>query len=69
MAQLSITMTEFGAGNGCIFPRRSLMNIVKSSVLKEPSMIMHSIMPSRVIAGRIEYLAIQISSYFDAGII
>lgn len=56
MEQLSMTMTDFGAGNGCIFRRRSLMKAMNNSALKEPSMIVHSIMPSRVIAGKIEYL-------------
>ncbi len=32
------------------------MNAIKSSVLKEPSTMRHSIMPLIVIAGRIEYL-------------
>ncbi len=35
---------------------RSMMNRVNDSVLKDPSMIMHSIIPSRVIVGSIEYL-------------
>lgn len=40
------------------------MNAVKSSVLKDPSIIVHSITPSSVIAGRIEYLTIRVSMNF-----
>lgn len=56
MEQLSKTMTDFGPGNGCIFSRSSLINAMNNSALKEPSMIVHSIIPSRAIAGKIEYL-------------
>lgn len=55
MAQLSMTMTEFGLGKGCIF-LRFLMKSMKSSVLNEPSTTTHSIIPCIDIAGRIEYL-------------
>ncbi len=61
IAQLSMTMTDFAAGNGCMLPKRSSTNCVNSSVLNEPSTIIHSMMPSSVIAGRIEYLLHEIS--------
>lgn len=41
------------------------MNPKNNSVLKEPSMIVHSIMPSSVIAGRIEYLTVELVLHPD----
>lgn len=57
-----MTITEFGAGNGCICSSRSSMKRVKSSVLNDPLTIMHSIIPSRVIAGNMEYLSFRVST-------
>ena len=56
MAQLSITMTDFGLGNGRIFCSRSSIKVMNKSVLYDPSIIMHSSMPNSEIAGSIEYL-------------
>ena len=56
IAQLSMTTTEFLAGQGCMPSRRVSMNAAKESALNEPSMITHSSIPSREIAVRTEYL-------------
>lgn len=54
IAQLSMTITEFGAGKRFICGKRPSINFVKSSVLKEPSMISQWSIPSRDMAGRME---------------
>ena len=57
MQQLSITITEFGAGNGCIWSRVHSMNLWNFSVSKEPSMMSQWRTPSsRDSAGSTEYL-------------
>ena len=44
--QLSITITEFGAGNGCMLSRSPLINVVKDSMQKEPSTMLQCKNPS-----------------------
>lgn len=56
IVQLSITTTEFWAGQGCMWSKRSLINAEKEVALKDPSSIVQSSMPVEVIAGKIEYL-------------
>jgi hypothetical protein len=53
---LSITMTEFGAGNRFILSRRISMKEVKDSVVNEKSRTSRWRMPLRDRAGSIEYL-------------
>jgi len=69
ITQLSMTITEFGAGNWFILPTRLLMNSKKSSPLKEPSTILQSSMPSIEIAGRTEYLVTRLASSRGCNII
>ena len=56
MRQLSITITDFGAGKGFIWSSKLWMNCIKSSISKEPLWILQWIIPSRVSAGTMEYL-------------
>lgn len=56
MRQLSITMTEFGAGKGCIWSSSPLMKSSKRAVLNDPSTMFAYNMPLRDKAGRTEYL-------------
>ena len=55
--QSSITMTEFGAGKGCIKSSNRLINFVNVCVQKDPSTTLQCKMPSRSeIEGRTEKL-------------
>jgi hypothetical protein len=56
MEALSMTMTEFGAGNGLILSRRMSMKEVNVSVVNEQSTTSRCRMPSRDRAGSMEYL-------------
>jgi len=55
--QLSMTRTEFGAGNCCIFVSRPLMKFENVSVQNDPSTMLQCMIPSRRDnAGRTEKL-------------
>lgn len=54
--QLSIMMMEFGSGQGFIWSNRPSMNCANLTLLNEPSTMSMVRMPSRLRAGRIEYL-------------
>jgi hypothetical protein len=56
MWKLSITMMEFTSGKGFICSSSSSMNSAKRDVLNDPSMIFMVNIPSRELAGSMEYL-------------
>ena len=56
--QLSMTITELGAGNNCIWSSVVLIKSMNRAVLNEPSTISQDNMPLREIAGRMEYLRV-----------
>ena len=53
---LSITSTEFGSGHGCIWSSTPHTKLANSWPLKAWSITLRWMMPSKEIAGRIEYL-------------
>lgn len=53
---LSMTMTEFAAGYGCMHSSKSPMNCLNVSAVNAPGIILHHRMPDKPSAGSIEYL-------------
>lgn len=64
MRALSITMTEFGRGKGCIWSSRCETNSWNRDAVKDPSTILAKMIPSRLNAGSNEYLTNQINYWW-----